>query len=64
MPLVYDIEDHALFKRGVEKGIEKNKKSAIINMLKDGTLSLSKIAEYSEVDTVYVAEIQEQLNQR
>ncbi len=61
MPLVYDIEDHALFKRGVKKGIEKNKKSAIINMLKDD-VPLDKIAKYQDVTIDDVIKIQQELS--
>ena len=70
MPLIYDIEDHALFKRGFKKGfeqgiqqvIEEKRKGWTINMLRKN-MSIEDITDILEVDIDYIVTIQKELNQ-
>jgi hypothetical protein len=65
MGLTYNITEDFLYKQGVEKGIEKGvekgqkvrEKEFIAEMLKDGTLTMEKIAALAKVSLDYVQQI-------
>ncbi len=63
MPLILNLEENALFKRGVSKGIEKNRRANIIEMINDG-VSVEKIAQYTNSSISYVIKIQTEINER
>lgn len=74
MPITYDITKDYLYqegikegekrgekrgeKKGEKKGIEAGKKAIIIEMLKDKSLSIEKIATFAQVSVDYVKELQ------
>lgn len=66
MPIEFDIESDVIFQRGREQGREQgreaDKREIIIEMLKDGALSLEKIAAYTKVTVDDVAAIQQEIN--
>jgi predicted transposase YdaD len=65
MGLTYNITEDPLYQEGLlkgeEKGIEKGQKarekSLIIDMLKDGTLTVEKIATLAKVSVEYVKQV-------
>ena len=69
MPIEFDIETDVIYQRGkkegiekgIEKGVEKNRDGMIMEMLRDGALSLEKIAAYAHVSTDYVKQLQQKL---
>lgn len=62
MPILLDLEQNALFKRGLEKGLKKQKR-AVINMLQRN-IPIAEIAAILEVEIDYVIAIQKELNQQ
>ena len=69
MPLIYDVEDHALFKRGLKKGreelekeLEKKTKLTAIEMLKDN-IPLDKIAKYLNVSIDYILNVKKEIEE-
>ena len=65
MPFEFDIEDDVIYQRGrkegIEQGIEKKREEMIKEMLRDGALSLEKIAAYADVSLDYVNRLQQKL---
>ena len=74
MPITYDIKKDYLYnegfkkgekrgeKRGKKRGIEVGKNAMIIEMLKDKSLSVEKIAKFAKVSVDYVKQLQHSLN--
>lgn len=64
MPIHYDIETDFLYQQGIEKGQEKSKKEAVINMLQMGKYSLYEITIILGVTEEFVLNIarEHQLN--
>ncbi|MGB3780094.1 MAG: hypothetical protein WA960_17145 [Tunicatimonas sp.] len=70
MPFDFDIETDVIYQRGkqegiergIERGVEEKRDRMIVEMLRDGALSLEKIAVYASVSIDYVKELQQQLN--
>ena len=58
MPFEFDIESDVVYKRGKQEGQDE----MIAEMLRDGALSLEKIAAYAHVSVDYVRQIQQKLN--
>lgn len=46
--IMEDMRNESL-QEGLQKGVQEEKKMAVIRMLSDGMLTLEKIAEYSEL---------------
>ena len=67
MGLTYNITEDPLYQEGLVKGEEKGQKerekSMIVEMLRDGTLSVEKIAALAKVSTDYIKEVARELNQ-
>ena len=61
MPFEFDIEDDVIYQRGRKEGIEKKREEMIKEMLRDGALSLEKIAAYTHVSLDYVNRLQQKL---
>ncbi|MDO1450818.1 hypothetical protein Q0590_31380 [Rhodocytophaga aerolata] len=57
MGLTYNITEDYLYQEGLEKG----KKDLIIEMLKDGTLTMEKIASLAKVSVEYVKQVAKEL---
>ncbi len=57
MGLTYNVTEDFLYQQGLEKG----KKEMIIEMLKDGTLTIEKIASLAKVSVEYTAEVKKEL---
>lgn len=59
--LTYNITEDYLYQegseRGLEEGVARGKKELIIEMLKDGTLTLGKIASLAKVSVDYVRQV-------
>jgi predicted transposase YdaD len=74
MGLTYNITEDPLYQeglvkgeeKGIEKGIEKGQKarekSLIVEMLRDGTLTVEKIASLAKVPVAYVKQVAAELN--
>ncbi len=78
MPITYDITKDYLYnegikegekrgekkgeKRGEKKGIEEGKKVMILEMLKDESISIEKIATFAQVSVDYVRKLKQSLN--
>ena len=62
MPFEFDIETDVVYKRGRQEGKQEEKQEVIFAMLRDGALSLDKIAAYAQVSVGEVKELQQQLN--
>ena len=58
MPFEFDIESDIVYKRGRQE----ERDEMIAEMLRDGALSLEKIAAYAHVSVDYVRQIQQKLN--
>ena len=52
-----ETEARAILNKGIDKGIDKNKKETALRMLKDGELSVDKIAKYSGLTVVEVEQL-------
>lgn len=61
MGLTYNITEDYLYQEGLERGLEKGKKELIIEMLKDGTLTIEKIAALAKVPVEYVKQVAKEL---
>ncbi len=65
MPIKFDIETDELYlegiEKGVEKGVERHQHETVVAMLRDGALSLEKIAEYAGVTFEYVLKVKKEL---
>ncbi len=64
MPLILDLEQNALFKRGLERGLVKvleKQRKAVINML-HRNMPITEIAAILEVEDDYIVAIQKELN--
>lgn len=69
MPIKFDIETDELYlegiekgiEKGLEKGVEKHQHETVVAMLRDGALSLEKIAEYAGVTLEYVLKVKKEL---
>lgn len=53
MPITYDIETDYLY----NKGIEKNRKQLILNMLEQTTLTIEQIAKIAETSLDVVVQV-------
>ncbi len=62
MPIEFDIETDGIYLRGKAQGEQQTKRATIIAMLKDGFLSLEKIATYAQVSVKQVREIQQEIS--
>ena len=62
MPLEFDIESDIVYKRDNQEGRQEERDEMIAEMLRDGALSLEKIAAYAHVSVDYVRQIQQKLN--
>ena len=64
MPIHYDIETDFLYQQGIEKGQEKSKKEAVINMLQMGKNTLYEITVILGVTEEFILNIarEHQLN--
>ena len=63
MGILYDITEDYLYQQGIEKGVEKGKQELIVEMLKDGTLTIEKIASMARVPLDYVQQVARELKQ-
>jgi predicted transposase YdaD len=63
MELFYNITEDPLYQEGIEKGMEKGVRNLIINMLRDKTLSMEKIAELARVTIGYVQQVAKELKE-
>ncbi len=61
MGLTYDITKDYLYQEGLEEGRAEEKREVIVKMLKDGKLSLKKIAEFADVSTDYVKQVEKEM---
>lgn len=57
MPFEFDIETDVIYQRGKKEG----KEEMVSMMLRDGALSLEKIAAYANVSVDYVKQLQQKL---
>ena len=57
MGLTYNITKDYLYQEGMTKGREEEKRGLITDMLKDGTLTIEKIAGLANVPVEYVKQI-------
>lgn len=57
MGIRYNIETDVVYQKGIEKG----KKEMIIELLKDASLSIEKIANMTKVPIVYVRQVQKEV---
>jgi predicted transposase YdaD len=70
MPITYDYTKDYLYnegikegeKKGEKKGIEEGKKAMIMEMLKDKTMSIEKIATFAQVSVQYVLKLKQSIN--
>ncbi len=62
MPFDFDIETDVIYKRGKQEGKQETTENVVLEMLRDGVLTLEKIAIYAHVSVDYVRELQQQLN--
>ncbi len=60
MPITYDIEKDHLFKRGVKQGIEQGKRLTIIEMLKDPSLTIEKVARFTDTSVAFVQQVKKE----
>ena len=65
MPFEFDIETDVIYQRGkkegIEQGEERKRDGMITEMLRDGALSLEKIATYANVSIDHVKQLQQKL---
>lgn len=65
MGIRYNIETDVIYQKGmekgVEKGVEKGKKEMIVELLKDASLSVEKIARIAKVSVAYIRQIQKEM---
>ncbi len=75
MPLILDLEQNALFKRGLEKGLKKGQEKGVIKGLEKKTkliaikmlqnnMSIAEIVELLDVEADYIIAVQKELNQK
>ncbi len=64
MPITYDIKKDGLYKEGRIKGKQEAIKEMIIEMLKDPSISLEKIAKFARVSLAYVKQIKKETGQK
>lgn len=70
MPIEFDINKDVIYQKGksegksegLSEGLSEGKKIVIVEMLKDGTLSLQKIATYAKVSVDEVVAIQQEIS--
>ena len=62
MGFTYNIAEDFLYQEGLATGLEKGKKDILIKMLTDKTLSIEKIAEFTDVTVEYVKLVAKELN--
>ena len=64
MPITYDIEQDYLYNQGIEKGIEKGieqgKRLTIIEMLKDPSLPVEKIAHFTGTSVTFIKRVKKE----
>jgi predicted transposase YdaD len=71
MGILYDITEDYLYQQGIEKGIEKGmqkgiekaRQDIIVELLKEGTLPIEKIASTAKVSVDYVKQVARELKQ-
>ena len=61
MPITYDIEQDSLYKEGVERGIERKAIQVIQEMLKDPSLTVDKIAQFTGTSVELVEQVRTEL---
>lgn len=61
MPITYDIKKDYWYKEGKQEGRKEEKREMIIEMLKDSSISLEKIAKFAKVTLAYVKQIQKEI---
>ncbi len=61
MGLTYDITKDYLYQEGLEEGRVEEKTEVLVKMLKDGKLSLKKIAKFADVSTDYVKQVEKEM---
>ncbi len=59
MGILYDITEDYLYQQGIEKG----KQDVIVELLKEGTLPVEKIASTTKVSVGYVQQVAKGLKQ-
>ncbi len=67
MGLTYDITKDYLYQEGLAEGEEKRreeKKEVITEMLKDGSLTLEKIASLTKVSVDYVKQVEKEIRSK
>ena len=69
MPITYNIEEDQIYLKGIEKGIEKNKRSILINLIESdlfqtGVLSIEKVAHLAGVPKEDVQKVIEELESK
>ena len=57
MPVTYDIEQDSLYQEGVERGIERKTIQVIQEMLKDPSLTVDKIAQFTGTSVEFVERV-------
>ena len=62
MPIEFDINKDVVYQRGKSEGLSEGKKMVIVEMLKDGSLPLEKIASYARVSIDEVVAIQQEIS--
>jgi predicted transposase/invertase (TIGR01784 family) len=62
MAITYNIKEDAFYQEGLEKGMEKGleqgKKEMVMQLIKDGTLTIKKIAEITGMTTQQIKSIE------
>jgi predicted HTH domain antitoxin len=61
MGLTYDIEKDAFYKRGVKKGVQKEKTYMVVGLLKSGKMTLQEIATLARISVAEVQKIADKL---
>lgn len=58
MAITYNIKEDAFYQEGLEKGLEQGKKEMVMQLIKDGTLTIKKIAEITGMTTQQIKSIE------
>ncbi|MEM6841975.1 MAG: hypothetical protein AAF632_07095 [Bacteroidota bacterium] len=64
MPIEFDLESDVIYQRGKQEGKNEEKKELVVGMLRDGALSIEKIAAYARVSLDFVKQLQQEITSR
>lgn len=64
MPLIIDIEQDYLFKKGEKKGELEKERTLVVKHLTNGIFTIEQIADFVDVPLKFVLKIQKELNQQ